>query len=91
MGIQIKLQKILTQDIIGSKVVELRFEFWSFDFKNMFIPIHGTFAINDMFHINMNYSNILNYVIHKMDMYLYSLFWKYWASAQNGSKLNCYK
>lgn len=36
-------------------------------FKNMFIPIHGMLAINDMFHINMNYSNILNYVIHKMD------------------------
>ena len=33
----------------------------------MFVPIHGTFATNYMFHLNLNYSNSLNYVIHKME------------------------
>lgn len=62
MGIQIKLQKKLTphsqQDITASRWVELIFEFRSLILKFMFFPIHKTFASNDMYHLNLNYSNI---------------------------------
>lgn len=49
--------------------------------------MHGKFTINGMFHLTFTYSNILEPVIHKMNMNLYLLFCKYWACGQNVSKL----
>lgn len=48
--------------------------------KYIFFLMHRKFAIDDMFHLNFTYSNILDSVIHKMNMNLNLLVCKYWAS-----------
>lgn len=48
--------------------------------KYIFFLMHGKFAIDDMFHLNFTYSNILDSLIHKMNVSLNLLVCEYWAA-----------